>query len=470
MRARLEKEARGRGGYRWNERDLFNAFQWFTATSTTMPSSSSSSLTSHPSNNNCSTSENCDSASFLEFLFRNPGITFHRTLIGHKRKRNSAIQHFATYNCAATSSSSDNAIEGPLLPFILGYCLSHCTLDTDESEEDKAGCVSSMQHVPSMEWLVSVLTDIATERRLTEVLYNNYSRILQNSAANTTTRTSDGDISHPSSSSSRHVTSVMDQMKQCFSQPSIIVQSAYASKLYTCYLRLLKNDDKHTCNKENMDTSHGAQERGRLNTERAVAFLQKIQALAEFHQDVAQVLFLMALEPIKRSRMYHDDLGWVRYAFSMTHDELLNHAIGSEPEPNMAFHPIAESIIHTIHNCEVYNISPCLICMLGKIHSLFAKELLNQLTRCYVKHQKQVPAFIAKEALQLSSVSDSKDTVDDPRLVVEKCRGVMQLWKNTSKKMRLLLTEVVENEKTTATEQTDSLALMALNEIERIAV
>jgi hypothetical protein len=45
----------------------------------------------------------------------------------------------------------------------------------------------------------------------------------------------------------------------------------------------------------------------------------------------------------------------------------------------------------------------------------------------------------------------------------------MQLWKNTSKKMRLLLTEVVENEKTTATEQTDSLALLALNEIERIA-
>jgi hypothetical protein len=463
MRAKLEKEARGRGGYRWNEQDLFNAFQWFVTStrSNITKASSSSSLACNPSSH----AEKYNITSFLESLLRNPGIMFYRTLIGRKRKRNSTL-NTTSNNCAAFGTSSDVVMEGPLLPFILAYCLSHCIIEAEEPADDKIPHKSSTQHGISMDWLESILTDVAMERRLTEILYNKYSRLLQSSATNTAKF--HGSLSHSSSSSSDQVASVLEQMIDYFSQPSIIVQSVYASKLYTCYLRLLDNDGNH-------DSLHGVQEEGTavgkvyINTEKAITFLKKLQSLAEFHQDVAQVLFLIAFEPIKRVGMYLDDWGWIRHTISTSKDEVLNHTIGREPELEMVFHPISEAIINTIQNCEVYNISPCLVCMLAKIHSPFAKEFLYELIRCYVEHQRQVPIFIANEAIKCSSLSEEKETaVDDPGLIVEKCRSIFQLWKNTCQRMKTLLIGAIENERASSIDQMDNIALLALDEIERI--
>jgi len=472
MRVKLEKEAKGRGGYRWNEQDLFNALQWF---STTMDNTSNSATESHQSRHDSCTSEKQNIKSFLESLLRNPGILFHRTLVGHKRKRSSGVGAMSTAASGSGSSSDGSIVEGTLLPFILAYCLSHCThdgkevVDDDDDDDDETYCGSSTlpqqvlstdwlasiltdKQVLSTDWLVSILTDIAMERRLTEVLYNKYSRVLKSSTT-----------------SSNKTTSVVEQMLDYFSQPGMIVQSVYAAKLYMCYLRLLENDGKHTNrSKEDPDSLNAIEEEGA-----AITFLQKLQSLAEIHQDVAQVLFLMALEPIKRCTIPRcDDLGWIQYAISTCKDEILIHAIGLEPELEMAFHPIFVAIINTIQNCEVkvYNLSPCFICMLAKVHTPFAKALLSELIGHYVEHQKRMPTFIAKEAMKLccSSEFESKDVVDDdPRLIVEKCRGIIQLWKMTSVKMNILLTDAIENERAKSVEQNDHLAVLTLDEISR---
>jgi hypothetical protein len=129
-RKELIMEARGKGGYIWNDKQLHNAMLWFTSDDADICRNKS---------DHRNTSK--DLKIFLQSLLCNPGILSSRPLVvGKKRQRD-----------------DDDSPQGPLLPHILSLILIQST----EQDERYTGNLDI-----SLEHTIAVLSAISNDRNI----------------------------------------------------------------------------------------------------------------------------------------------------------------------------------------------------------------------------------------------------------------------------------------------------------------
>jgi len=243
-RKELIREASGRGGYIWSNKQLHNALLWFTT-------ADDESASGNPNERN---GNKRDVYLFVESLLRNPGILCNRPLVGKKRLRD-----------------DDDELKGPLLPHILSFLEAICK-ERNEQCTDK----SEKYGITLESILTAVLSSIANARTTIEETRQNTQEPQQ--------------LWHQDKESEGK----SQEFLNYFLQPRTIINSTYAAHLYTQYLEMASKTEEGDDSNNNIPSG-------------ALLFLEKVRALAVIKQEVAEVFLLMILEPIRRQLSHNND-------------------------------------------------------------------------------------------------------------------------------------------------------------------
>lgn len=184
-RKELIREASGRGGYIWSNKQLHNALLWFT---TPVDDESAS---GNPNERN---GDKRDFQMFVESLLRNPGILCNRPLVGKKRLRD------------------DDELKGPLLPHILSFLGVKCKERNEQCADKSEKYEISLESI-----LTTVLASIANARTNTDEPQQSTQEPQQ--------------LWH-------HDKGKTQEFLKYFLQPRTIINSTYAAHLYTQYLEM----------------------------------------------------------------------------------------------------------------------------------------------------------------------------------------------------------------------------------------